>query len=257
MKKVIKKIAYSALNVATLGKGLPRSINGYKILFPPRWSRYFESDYEKENITFLGSHCKKGNCVIDVGAHLGLFSVIAGKLVSETGKVFAFEPTPDTFKALNEVVRLNHLSKIITPVNSAVADFNGETRFFVGTQAGNNANSLVERVDQKRNNVTVNVVTIDSFVDNRKIAKIDLLKIDAEGTELLVLKGAEKTLKAHRPKIILAIHPSLIKNNNNSLEEIHDLIINYGFKIVFKEQPMSRSSFCTYADFFDVHLFPV
>jgi hypothetical protein len=92
MLKRIKNIIYGAVDMVTFGKGIPRTINGFRILFPPKWFRYFESDYESANVAFLKTNCKEGMRVMDIGAHIGLLSVTAGQLAGPSGKVYAFEP---------------------------------------------------------------------------------------------------------------------------------------------------------------------
>lgn len=100
----IKKSAYTLLDWITLGKGVVREVNGMKIRFPARWSRYYESNYEEDNYILLRKQIKPGMQVIDIGAHLGLFSVACSKLSGPGGKVISFEPTPKTFSILKKNV---------------------------------------------------------------------------------------------------------------------------------------------------------
>lgn len=244
------------MDFLTLGKGIERNINGFKIAFPSKWSRYFEPDYENENVVFLKTHCKKGMTVIDIGAHLGLMSVTMAQLTGKTGKVYAFEPTPSTFITLNKVVQLNGFSETIECVNKAVSDIDGEINFYVSQTEGSNANSLVNRSDNERAIVKIKTEMLDSFVKRNNISQLDIVKIDAEGVECSVLKGSKLTLTKLRPKVILAIHPSLIANNNNSLSEIFDLITELKYRTEYKNEVLDKSKFCSKEDFFDVHLYP-
>jgi FkbM family methyltransferase len=256
MTKAIKDFIYSLIELLTLGKGISREINGFKIIFPPKWSRYFESDYEKENVVFIKSCCNKGMTVIDVGAHLGLISVIIGKIIGSSGRVYSFEPTPATFKELKRIVKLNGLTDIAECINEAVSEKEGELTFFISETEGSNSNSLVNRSDLNRESYSVKSVSIDKFSENRNLNKIDLIKIDAEGVELAVLKGAKNVLLKFRPKVILAIHPSLIVKNGDSLKQ-NDTIKELDFKIIHKSKELDEMAFCGKDDFFDVHLIPI
>lgn len=253
---IIKHGIYTIADLITFQRGFPASISQYRILFPARWARYFESDYEQENIRFLSGNCKAGMTVIDIGAHLGLMSVIMAKLVGNTGHVYAFEPTPKTVAIFKDIIKKNKAEQIITPVNKAVSSFDGEMDFFVDEHEGSNANSLVSRPDKQRSAQKIGVTRLDSFVTEKKLKELDLVKIDAEGSELDVLKGAFDTLKQFRPKVILAIHPSLVKNNRQALGTIYDLIQELNYTVYYQAQVLGKAEFAAKPDFFDVHLIP-
>ena len=251
-----KTLVYQVLDAVTFYKGFACHVNGFKIYFPAKWFRYFENDYEKENILFLKEQIKPGMTVIDIGAHLGLMSVICAQLTGKTGKVYGFEPTSATFAVLTEVIRLNGKQDVIFPQNKAVSNFIGELDFFIDNNEGSNANSLVSRSDKKRSTRKMDVITLDAFVTGQAIGQLDLVKIDAEGSELDVLLGSRKSLEQFRPRMILALHPDLIRNNGQSLAAIYDLLIKLNYQVFFKAQRLSKDAFCATKDLFDVHLLP-
>jgi tRNA G37 N-methylase Trm5 len=117
---MIKELAYKGLNILTLGKGITRTFSSNKVRIPTRFFKYFTPDYEQENLSIINSKIKKGMYIIDVGAHIGLMSSIFGNKVGNTGKVFAFEPTPSTFNILKKTIGINNLSAIVKPVNAAL-----------------------------------------------------------------------------------------------------------------------------------------
>lgn len=252
----LKNIIYTLLDIFTFQKGLACRVNGFKVYFPARWFRYFENDYEKENIQFLKTTIQPGNIIIDIGAHLGLMSAICAQLTGNKGSIYAFEPTPLTFEILKKVIRMNGAQNIIQPVNKAVSNFTGELDFFVDDNDGSNANSLVSRNDKNRNARKTKVVTLDDFIREKELKKLDLVKIDAEGSELDVLRGAVNSIRSFRPKIILAMHPNLIKNNGQNAGDIYDLIRELNYEIYFREVLISKSEFSKKEDLFDVHLIP-
>ncbi len=250
----VKNSIYKIADILTLNKGLPNRINNYRILFPAKWARYFEKDYEKENIEFLTNTCIPGMTVIDIGAHLGLMSVIISKLIGDKGKIYSFEPTPKTFAIFKDIIKKNNGDKIIFPFNKAVSNFDGKMDFFVDENEGSNANSLVGRKDKSRISEKMDVTTLDTFVKEMKLDKLDLIKIDAEGSELDVLHGALETFEKFKPKIVLAIHPSLIKNNNQNIGDIFDVIHSLEYDVHYRSEILTKEIFIGKQDFFDVHL---
>jgi FkbM family methyltransferase len=119
---------------------------------------------------------------------LGLFSVTSSKLTGKEGKVICFEPTPKTFAVLKETLRLNHCENV-TALQAAVSYKVGTATFYVSNENEDcNSNSLVKTSSEKEVKAyEVNLVTIDSITGGHSLNP-SLIKIDAEGAELDVLK---------------------------------------------------------------------
>jgi FkbM family methyltransferase len=250
----IRNAAYTLLDLVTLKKGIARNINGMKVRFPAKWSRYYPADYESENYTFLQQQVKTGMQIIDIGAHIGLFSACSSQLTGPTGKIICFEPTPGTFDILKNTLKLNHCDNV-TAVMAAVSDKEGSATFYVGETAGCNSNSLVKhKTGKEQTAYDVRMVTIDSIVSEHSLSP-GLIKIDAEGAELDVLKGGLKTFSDHQPILILGLHPAFIKQKGDSLEAIWDLLDAASYKIKLDGKEISRQDFCSRDLLFDVHCF--
>ncbi|HUR66490.1 MAG TPA: FkbM family methyltransferase [Chitinophagaceae bacterium] len=252
----MKKQIYKALDVLTAGKGFQRNISGFKLRIPVGYHNYFESYYELNNINFINNYLGEGMKVIDIGAHIGLLSVIMAQKVKSTGKVYSFEPTPSTFRLLQKTIAINNSAGIIQPNRLAVAEKRGKTFFYVTDIEAHNSNSLA---NNKRNygnehKIDVELTSVDEFVLDHKISKIDFIKIDAEGAEYSVLKGCETTLRRDKPKMILALHPLSIVNFGNSLGEIWDYLQTFGYTMVYKSEKIDRDFFIRQDDLFDVFL---
>lgn len=250
----IKEIGYSVLNAATLGRGIVRRIGGENIRFPARWSRYYEAEYEPETFRFFRSSVKAGNTVLDIGGHIGLFAVVAGRLAGPTGKVYSFEPTPFTRSVLTRVIQLNGLENIVEVRPEAVSSESGETVFFDTGDTISNANSLV-RTERSRGEIPVRVTSVDDFSAERGL-RVDVMKIDVEGVELDVLSGARATILEQRPLIRLGLHPPFIAKNGQSLRQIWDLLDEYAMTVHFDGAEVTRDWFCSQELLFDVELRP-
>jgi FkbM family methyltransferase len=252
---VFKEFIYKLLNIVTLGRGIKRTFENNSVRMPARFFKYFPDGYEKENFCFINEQVKGGMSVLDVGAHIGLMAVVFGKKVGDKGNVYAFEPTPTTIKILQETIKLNKINNI-SAVPVALADKKSKLTFYISENAADNSNSLVNnhRTDRKEETIEVEVNTIDDFAAERNIPKIDFIKVDVEGAELQLLKGAVNTIKKDKPKMILSVHPGPIQNFGDSTKDIWNLLHDAGYKIVFGTKELSLEEFTRKNDLFDVFL---
>lgn len=251
------KPIYSLLEAITFGQGLYKTINGVSVKLPAKYIRYFPSNYEKENFAFLKSCCGEGATILDIGAHIGLFSTIAAKIAGQYGKIFAFEPAPATIPVLHQTIKINELEKLIIPVNQAMGKEVGNTTFFVSDDEADNSNSLISyKEDRKLNGVQVEVNTIDNFVMTKKLSKINFIKIDVEGAEYDTLLGGQNVFKRYKPNIIVAIHPEPIEKKGDRLEDIFDLIEQMRYDIICNGKLITKEQFCSNRELIDLHLLP-
>jgi len=251
VNSIIKETGYYLLNLFTGGKGIKRTINQFVVKFPARWSRYYESNYEAANYNFLRKSVKPGMHIIDIGAHIGLFSTVSSQLTGKTGKVVAFEPTPATYDILLQTLQLNQCSNVI-PVLGAVGAEDGWAVFYVSETEGCNSNSLVRNDIQKEAKENrVELFTIDTVVSKYSLQP-GFIKIDAEGAELDVLKGGLKTFKEYKPILILGLHPDFIKNKGDELSTIWDVLQQSGYMVMENEKKLTKADFCSHELLFDV-----
>lgn len=252
------KPIYSLLEVITFGQGLPKTVNGIKLKLPAKYIRYFPADYERENFDFLFQHCEEGHTILDIGAHIGLFSTIAAKKAGQSGKVYAFEPAPATIPVLHQTIRINGLRRNVVPVQQAMGAETGHITFYVSNDEADNSNSLVAyKEDRKLNGVKVEMNTIDNFVQERQIRRVNFLKIDVEGAEFDTLHGGIETFKRFRPYFILAIHPEPIQKKGDSLNDIFDLLVYLNYKLEYNGQVVTREFFCNNRELIDLHASPL
>lgn len=252
---MLKDAAYRVLDAVTFGRGIERTISGEKIRFPTRWSRYYEADYEPETFQFFRQYLRNGDTILDIGGHIGLFAVITARLVGQRGKVFSFEPTPFTRSILTELVNLNECQKIIEVRGEAVSSKSGKTIFFDTDDPISNANSLV-RTERSKKEIPVTMISVDEFVKERGLI-VNCLKIDVEGAELDVLRGAKETFTTQRPVARLGLHPPFITQNGQSLDDIWQILSDYKLNVRFEGKSVEKDWFCSQHELFDVNLMPV
>jgi len=140
-----------------------------------------------------------GHSVIDVGAHIGYYSLMAAHRLRQVGAglVFAFEPHPINFADLQRNQQLNNLSNLIL-IQKAVADQTTQMRLFSSPLSG--CHSL-RQFPYHSDSYEVESITLDDFMVHYS-TKISLLKIDVQGAELLTLRGAQQLLERDRPLVI-------------------------------------------------------
>jgi FkbM family methyltransferase len=179
---------------------------------------------------------KPGSVFFDVGAHHGWDSIWALPLVGMAGSVVSFEPSPANLSVLEWHRNHNKFSQWVT-VPSAVSDVDAdEVEFFLVDTGDSPMNSLTTGVPgtplmSGRNirKTSIETISLDTFCSARRL-RPDLVKIDVEGAELLVLRGAAKLLGASCPTIILAVHPYWLPKGQ-STREIFELLTGYGYSM--------------------------
>lgn len=165
---------------------------------------YALGSYEYGKRILFEKMVSKSSVVYDIGAHVGFYALLASELVGEGGKVIAFEPVPRNLKYLKKHLEINKCTNVIV-IEAAVSDKNGVSHFNEGP--GSSIGALSED-----GNLTVDTVSIDDLVEKGEIPAPDYIKIDVEGAELFVLKGAKSTLSNYSPKIFLATHGHRVPN---------------------------------------------
>ena len=142
---------------------------------------------------------------IDIGANIGKYSIFMANKLRNNGKVIAIEAEPYNFGILKKNISLNHLNNII-PLNNACFSKNKEMNFFV-EKAGGGMHSLYKSIIHKKS-IVVKAKKLDDILKRLKLKdKVKIIKIDVEGAEAEVIKGAIKTLKKYHPKIIFECMP--------------------------------------------------
>lgn len=178
----------------------------------------------------FGVKVEEGDTVVDIGAHVGIFSTYASEL-SKTGKVYSFEPFIDNYNRLKLHKSLNNKSNIIT-TNCGIDGDTGKKVLYVHSK-NSGANSLLKGKDIKKE-IEIETIKLSDFCEKEKIDKIDFLKVDCEGAEYGIFEKDESFLKIV-DKIIMETHPF----EGKSVFTILDTLKKYGFKIHNEDEVIS------------------
>jgi FkbM family methyltransferase len=175
-------------------------LKGLKWIAGAGISSYWLGTYEDHHTTQFAKIIKEGEIVFDIGAHVGFYTLLASLLVGPRGRVYSFEPCSENLFYLKEHLRLNGIANVVV-LETAVADRCDYAAF----QKGENRSE--GRLCQ-RGNLRVKIISLDELIAHYELPVPNYLKIDVEGAEYLVLKGAEATIGEHHPTIFLSLHGS-------------------------------------------------
>ena len=155
--------------------------------------------YEYEKQRLFADAVKLGQVVYDVGANVGFYTLLASRLVGPTGKVVAFEPLPRNLAFLRRHVEMNDRHGNVTVVAAAVSDRAGTARFDPGPMPEMGRLSSAGTVE-------VRTVALDQWIAEQGAPAPGFIKIDVEGAEASVLRGARALLTGVRPDVLVATH---------------------------------------------------
>ena len=189
--------------------------------------------YEVEKTKAIRVLLGSGSIFVDVGVNKGDFTLLAARIVGDSGKVIAFEPEPVNCHWIRKSIELNGYRNV-TLYEAALSDSDGTAQLHLGEKSGWHT-LLPERSSRNEGEITVITKKLDSVLEKRE-HKVDMLKIDVEGAELEVLKGAYKTLVNNRNVILLIdIHQQLGVNPKELCEFLTELDFKiYEMKFPFK-----------------------
>ncbi len=216
---------------------------GNKILFPGRnWSHSLAYMKYDEYEQFFS--VREGDIVIDIGAHVGSFAIKAAKRCGDEGLVVAIEPEPGNFALLSENVRNNQLNNVRI-ISKAVGG--QERRQLLHLSFRSTAHSLLMPMAKPNNTyVYVEVDSLDSIISELGLSHVDFIKINAEGAELEILRGAERVLKMPGVKLVISTHT--LSHEISTFPEVASDLISRGFKIHTKGKELVYASLGTAID---------
>jgi FkbM family methyltransferase len=177
--------------------------------------------YESISLNIFESLASQAKVVVDIGGGLGVYAIEAARAMSGEGAIICFEPEVSNYELIAGNFVLNNISNAML-VREAVCDRSGDGVLYVSPRNSGGA-SLARPRHSRDAGQTVKLTTLDGFCGSHGINDVDLVKIDVEGYEADVLRGATRTLST-RPSILLEFVSDVTRQANRTLEDVAHLL---------------------------------
>jgi FkbM family methyltransferase len=192
-------------------------------------------EWEPQSVKAMTEHLSTGGTFIDVGAHIGYYSLKAANIVGANGHVVAVEPNPQTLPKLQANIAASSARVVgVWPV--ACAGSESTLEFYAAPRSNTGESSLSKENASQDSPATAKYSVrgrpLDAIVKEAKLDHIDVIKIDVEGAEFEVLKGATQTLADYHPVLIVEIDSSQLKAMGTSVEEVTQFLTSRGYSAV-------------------------
>lgn len=192
-------------------------------------SMYFYGQFEAEDSAFLWDNIRESDICVDIGANVGFYTLGLAKRACR-GAVHSFEPVPVNYHVLALNVLSNNLPNVVVN-HCAVGDTDGEVEFCVAQDG-----AFSSLVDTGRKAIVATlktrIIKLDSYCSEHNLPRVDILKVDVEGAEPLVLRGASGLLtdRERRPRLImLELFDPMLRLFGSTRREIEALMRTYGY----------------------------
>lgn len=227
-----------------LGREDTCDVHGHRMYLDPLMESkhlYATGIYEPDVVRSLEAHIKPGAVVVDLGAHVGFYTLLAASLVGPRGRVYAFEPQVEVRRVLARNVVLNGYEGSCRILPYAVADTTANRTLFVTSHQSDQSSLFAgNNVSEK---AIVETVSLDEFFAAEGWPSVDFVKIDVEGAERLVLEGMRE-LSARSPqlKLVMEYGTDLARRAGYSGQELANVLLELGFRTGYPLET-SRTNF--------------
>jgi FkbM family methyltransferase len=172
---------------------------------------------------------RPGMFAVDVGAHQGLFTLLAAALVGPTGRVWAVEPAPGNVRALRKkTAAFPH----VTVIHAAASDRDGTTRFALDSDNSTRHSLFSDNVGRRWRSRSVRTVALARVLP-KGLPRLDLIKIDVQGAEPQVLQGAWPKIRKHHPLIVFELWPKGWRSGGHDPAAVLDDLIELGYSLYY------------------------
>ncbi|MBM4131991.1 FkbM family methyltransferase, partial [bacterium] len=189
--------------------------------------------YEAPVQAVVAAELRAGDVVLDVGANIGFLTVLAARLVGPAGRVVAFEPVPANARLVRRNAALNG-QRQVQVVEAAAGDHDGTATLVLARHAGGAALQGAARPPDACGALSVPIVTLDAWLAGHGASlpgPVRLVKIDVEGAEAAVLRGAAALLGEQRPLVLLEVDAGTAAGAEAKYEVCRELLAGHGYRV--------------------------
>lgn len=242
LQNTLKSLAGSALYTDNLRwfrfNSGPRTGLEMKLKLPEENEFYLET-HDPDVTDLLQKRIRPGFTVVDVGAHIGYFTLLISRLTGARGKVFALEPLPKNAVRLKEHLARNECVHNTEVFQLAAAEYNQKEEFLNYDIATIGRLSSLESsaADKSFCRIVVECRSLDRLIQDSGVKSLDFVKIDTEGAEFRVLKGMDNLLRIYRPELLIEMH------NERIIKDIIDFLEDRRYRAYINERAYNEEAF--------------
>ena len=206
---------------------------------------FIKRSFSVAETTIMRELVNQGDIVIDIGANLGFMTAHLSTLVGSHGRVLAFEPDPTTYGYLLANLRINRCDNF-SPYNIAMSDEEGLSRLFISKRHSSDNRMYQPQQDWPdeegpRSTIDIDVTQLDTFADELDLGKLSFIKIDVQGYEYLVLKGASRLIKSCPSiTVLMEFTPSSLDEAGSPSAELWSLCEKLGLQMSVLDEYIPR-----------------
>ncbi|MCF8260825.1 MAG: FkbM family methyltransferase [Melioribacteraceae bacterium] len=210
-----------------------RSPFGFKLILNKK--RAVDTDFylklfEWDTLKYFAKVISNAYSFVDIGANIGLYTLLAAQKMSSEGKIHSFEPSDWAHSRLEENIKINAFTNV-TVVKKCAGDINGEAKFHITDDDAYNSIGS-SPMNTVRKVLTIPQIKLDDYLDQNQFASVDVLKIDTEGADYLVLKGAERLLSQEGAPVIFFEYNRSVQNGYSyKVDEILTFLENHEYNV--------------------------
>lgn len=196
------------------------------------WELFFRGYYEKRVIDLMKKLIADGAVAMDVGANVGTHTLVMAKLVGSAGKVFAFDPDPESLGRLRENISLNAFTNIKV-LSVALSDHAGKASLFSYSDkmTDHGTASLYGLPKLEKGGVEVGVKMLDTVVAEEKLNRLDFIKIDTRGSDFPIIKGARESIRKFNPYIVFEYNEENWNRAHVAWEDVQKFFHECGYEL--------------------------
>jgi FkbM family methyltransferase len=191
---------------------------------------FLQGGFEPETIKTYKKHVVPGSVVLDIGANIGAHALPLASMVGNKGKVIAFEPTDYAYEKLTRNIELNQELKLrITAIQAMLVGSNQDIKpesipSSWSLEQNDSSNKHPVHLGEYQSLEKARMLRLDDWCNEKKLDRLDLVKIDVDGYEIDVLKGAVNTLNKYTPIIMMEFMPYIFEERGHSFQQLLELL---------------------------------
>lgn len=189
---------------------------------------FFLGGYEKLELNLIKHSLQKGDVFVDIGANIGLYTLLASSLIGEEGKVLAFEPSTLNNERLRRNISLNKFENIVVE-KVGVFDRDTQLAIYNNTKEANQG-MVSSYLTEYSSSETIDAISLDNYLHRYPLPKINFIKMDIEGGEYPALLGMKNTLLKYKPTLLIEIDDEILQRTPYTSQQIFSYLKELGYK---------------------------